>query len=191
MAVPQAPNQRWSPDFVSDVLAWDRRFRVLAVADDFTREALALVVDSSISGARVARELDALIARRGRPLMIVSDNGAELTSRAVLDWTNRSGVEWRYIAPGKPQQNAFIGAFNARFRDDCLNEHLFQGLRGARRISTLGAPTTTPPDHTPAWAAHAMRICNPVRIGPDRERDQLIGEGTKGAGSTPDAKSLR
>ena len=110
VAVPQAPNQRWSLDFVSDVLAWGRRFRVLAVADDLTREALALVVDSSRPGGRVVRELDALIARRGRPLMIVSDNGTEFTSRAVLDWMNRSGVEWHYIAPGKPQQNAFVEA---------------------------------------------------------------------------------
>lgn len=134
MALPQAPNQRWSLDFVSDVLAWGRRFRVLAVADDFTREALALVVDSSIPGGRVVRELDALIARRGRPLMIVSDNGTELTSRAVLDWTNRSGVEWHYIAPGKPQQNAFIEAFNARFRDECLNEEVFGSLAEARAV---------------------------------------------------------
>jgi putative transposase len=104
MAIPQAPDQRWSLDFVSDVLAWGRRFRVLAVVDDFTREALALVVDSSIPGSCVARELNALIARRGRPLMTVSDNGTEFTSRGVLDWTNRSGVEWHYIAPGKPQQ---------------------------------------------------------------------------------------
>jgi putative transposase len=73
--------------------------------DDFTREALALVVDTSIGGQRVVRELDALIARRGRPAMIVSDNGTELTSQAVLDWTNRSGVEWHYIAPGKPVQS--------------------------------------------------------------------------------------
>jgi putative transposase len=134
MALPQAPNQRWSLDFVSDVLAWGRRFRVLAVVDDFTREALALVVDSSLPGGRVVRELDALIARRGRPLMIVSDNGTELTSRAVLDWTNRSGVEWHYIAPGKPQQNAFIEAFNARLRDECLNEEVFGSLAEARAV---------------------------------------------------------
>jgi putative transposase len=134
IAVPQAPNQRWSLDFVSDVLAWGRRFRVLAVADDLTREALALVVDSSLPGGRVVRELDALIARRGRPLMIVRDNGTELTSRAVLDWTNRSGVEWHYIAPGKPQQNAFIEAFNARFRDECLNEEVFGSLAEARVV---------------------------------------------------------
>jgi putative transposase len=73
------------------VLSWGRQFRVLAIVDDFTREPLALVVDSSIRGRWVVRELDALIARRGRPAMIVSDNGTELTSRAVLEWTNRTG----------------------------------------------------------------------------------------------------
>ena len=92
ITIPQGPNQRWSLDFVADVLSWGRRFRVLAIVDDFTREALALVVDSSIGGRRVVRELDALIARRGRPAMIVSDNGTELTSRAVLEWTNRTGI---------------------------------------------------------------------------------------------------
>ena len=92
MTIPQGPNQRWSLDFVADVLSWGRRFRVLAIVDDFTREALALVVDTSIGGRRVARALDALIARRGRPAMIVSDNGTELTSRAVREWTNRTGI---------------------------------------------------------------------------------------------------
>src|SRR3546814_4240821 len=77
----------------ADALSWGRRFRVLAVVDDFTREALALTVDTSIGGARVVRELDALFARRGRPATIVSDNGSELTSRAVLEWTNRRSVE--------------------------------------------------------------------------------------------------
>lgn len=134
MAIPQGPNQRWSLDFVSDALDWGRRFRVLAVVDDFTREALALVVDTSISGARVARELDALLAVRGRPAMIVSDNGTELTSRAILDWANRTRVEWHYIAPGKPQQNAFVESFNARFRDECLNEEVFTSLAEARAV---------------------------------------------------------
>ncbi len=100
--LPQEPNQRWSLDFVADVLSGGRRFRVLAIVDDFTREALALAVDTSIGGERVVRELDALIARRGRPATIVSDNGTELTSRAVLGWTNRIGIVWHYIAPGKP-----------------------------------------------------------------------------------------
>jgi putative transposase len=91
MTLPEGPNQRWSLDFVSDALSWRRRFRILAIVDDFTREALALVVDTSISGRRLARELDALIAWRG-PAVIVSDNGTEMTSRAILEWINRTGV---------------------------------------------------------------------------------------------------
>jgi putative transposase len=133
-ALPQGPNQRWSLDFVADVLSWGRRFRVLAIVDDFTREALALVVDTSIGGHRVVRALDALITRRGRPAMIVSDNGTELTSRAVLDWTNRTDVEWHYIAPGKPVQNAFVESFIGRFRDECLNEEVFASLAEARAV---------------------------------------------------------
>lgn len=137
MAIPQEPNQRWSMDFVSDVLADGRRFRVLAVVDDHTRECLALVADTSLSGARVVRELDAIIAARGRPLTMVSDNGAELTSTAVLRWCQERGVDWHYIAPGKPTQNAFIESFNGRLRDECLNETLFRSLGHARAV--LGA----------------------------------------------------
>lgn len=132
MATPLAANQRWSLDFVSDQLVDGRRFRILAVADDCTRECLALVADTSISGLRVARELDAVIRRRGRPAMIVSDNGTELTSNAILDWADRTGVGWHYIAPGKPQQNGFIESFNGRLRDELLNETLFRSLPHAR-----------------------------------------------------------
>lgn len=107
---------------------------MLAVVDDFTREAQALVADTSIGGYRVVREFDALIAWRGRPAMVVSDNGTELTSRAVLDWTNRTGVEWHYIAPGKPVQNAFVESFNGRFRDECLNEEVFTCLAETRAV---------------------------------------------------------
>ncbi len=132
MALPDGPNQRWSLDFVSDALDRGRRFArhrprtdggqwlVLAIVDDFTREALALVIDTSIGGRRLARELDALVARRGKPAVIVSDNGAEMTSRAVLEWTNRSGIAWHYIAPGKPRRNGFVESFNGRLRDECL-----------------------------------------------------------------------
>jgi putative transposase len=134
MALPQGPDQRWSLDFVSDVLADGRRFRVLVVVDDFTRECLALVVDTSISGRRVARELDAIIAARRKPLMIVSDNGTELTSHAILRWQEERGIGWHYIAPGKPVQNAFVESLNGRFRDECLNEHVFRSLPSARRI---------------------------------------------------------
>ncbi|MDQ0438827.1 putative transposase [Kaistia dalseonensis] len=135
MALSQGPNQRWSPDLVSDMLADGRRFRVLVVVDDFTRACLTLVVDTSLSGMRVARELDAIAEARGRPLMIVSDNGTELTSRAILQWQEDTRVEWHYIAPGKPTQNGFVKSLNGRFRDECLNEHLFRGLASARRIT--------------------------------------------------------
>ena len=102
--------------------------------DDYTRQALALVVDTSIGGQRLARELDAIIARRGKPVTIVSDNGTEMTSRAILDWANRTGVAWHYIAPGKPQQNGFVESFNGRFRDECLNEEVFSSLAEARFV---------------------------------------------------------
>jgi putative transposase len=130
MALPQGPNQRWSLEFVSDTLTDSRRFRILAVVDDFTRECIALVADTSLSGARVGRKLDAVIARRGCPAMIVSDNGTELTSMAILRWSQLTRIEWHYIAPGKPQQNAFVESFNGRLRD----ETLFSSLDHAREM---------------------------------------------------------
>lgn len=135
MMLPEAVNQRWSLDFVSDALASGRRFRVLAVVDDFTRECLGLVADTSLSGLRVGRELERIVELRGcRPAMIVSDNGTELTSHTILRWQEERGVLWHYIAPGKPQQNGFVESFNGRFRDECLNEHLFSSLAAARQI---------------------------------------------------------
>ena len=134
MVLPDGPGQRWSLDFVADSLSWGRRFRILCIVDDFTREALALVVDTSIGGHRMGRELDILIARRGRPHTIVSDNGTEMTSRAMLEWTNRTGVDWHYIAPGKPQQNGFVESFNGKLRDECLNEEVFSTLAEARAV---------------------------------------------------------
>lgn len=133
MPVPLAPNGRWSLDFISDQFICGRRFRILAVFDDCTRECLAAIADTSLSGLRVARELDLLIAWRGRPKAIVSDNGTELTSNAILCWAERSKVGWHYIDPGKPVQNAFIESFNGRLRDEFLNETLFTSLMQARR----------------------------------------------------------
>ena len=132
--VPDRVNQRWSLDFVSDALSDGRRFRALCVVDDHSREALAIVVDRSLSGRRVVRALDEVIGRRGQPEMIVSDNGTELTSHAVLEWCQDTGIEWHYIAPGKPMQNAFVERFNGRLRDECLNENLFTNLAEARRL---------------------------------------------------------
>jgi putative transposase len=134
LASPLAPNQRWSLDFLSDALGDGRRFRILAVVDDFTRECLSLVADTSLPGPRVVRELEALANRRGRPLACVSDNGTELTSLAMLKWAQESRIEWHYITPGKPQQNAFIESFNGRLRDECLNETLFTSLSHARAV---------------------------------------------------------
>lgn len=133
MVLPDGPNQRWSLDFVSDALIDGRRFRILAVVDDFSRENLVLVADTSLSGHRVARELDKVIAERGMPKTIVSDNGTEFTSMAILKWVQESDVDWHYIAPGKPQQNGFIESFNGKLRDECLNETLFGTLRDARK----------------------------------------------------------
>jgi len=132
MLVPLRPNERWSLDFVSDQFTDGRRFRILAIVDDCTRENLALVADTSLSGLRVARELDRVIAARGRPKMIVSDNGSEFTSNAILAWADQARVEWHYIAPGKPMQNGFIESFNGRLRDELLNETLFSSLSQAR-----------------------------------------------------------
>jgi putative transposase len=134
MTAPEAANARWSLDFASDVLADGRRFRILCAVDDLTRACLALVADTSLSGGRVARELDAIVATRGTPATIVSDHGTELTSMAMLRWTQESGVGWRYIAPGKPQQNAFAESFIGRLRDECLNETVFTTLRHARAV---------------------------------------------------------
>lgn len=134
IVVPQALNQRWSLDFVSDQLANGRRLRLLNVIDDFNSECLALVPDFCLTGLRVIRELDTIMAWRGKPAVIVSDNGTELTSNAVLRWATNHRIEWRYIAPGKPMQNALVESLNDRLRDECLNEHVFDTLTDARRI---------------------------------------------------------
>jgi len=128
------PNARWSLDFVHDQFGCGRRFRILNVVDDVTRECLAAIPDVSISGKRVARELSAIIERRGKPGMIVSDNGTELTSNAILAWCAKHALEWHYIAPGKPMQNGFAESFNGRMRDELLNETLFRDLDHARAV---------------------------------------------------------
>ncbi len=134
MAIPQGPNQRWSLDFVSDAFVDGRRFRILAIVDDFSRECLALVADTSLPGLRVVRELEAVITLRGRPAMCVSDNGTELTCLAILRWGQEMRIEWHYIAPGKPTQNAFVESFNGKLRDELLNETLFTSLAQARAV---------------------------------------------------------
>jgi putative transposase len=170
-------NARWSLDFVHDQFANGRRFRVLNIVDDVTRECLAAIPDTSISGRRVARELTALLARRGKPGMIVSHNGTEFTSRAMLAWAQDNKVAWHFIAPGKPMQNGFCESFNGRMRDELLNETLFFGLDHAkakiaqwiddynqrRPHSALGYQTPV------AYAANLPATCDRLR-NPDQLR---------------------
>jgi len=127
-------NQIWSLDFLSDALSDGRRFRILGVMDQCSRECLTLVADTSIGGARVARELDALVKQHGRPHCIVSDNGTELTSRAILQWAQDNRIEWHYITPGKPTENGYTESMNGKIRDECLNEEIFGSLAYARHI---------------------------------------------------------
>jgi putative transposase len=133
LPVPDVPNARWSMDFVSDALASGRRFRILNIVDDCTREALACEVDTSLGGERVVRVLERLMEMRGKPGALLSDNGPEFTSRALDQWVYKQGVEQFFIQPGKPQQNAFAESFNGKFRNECLDEHWFADLGEACR----------------------------------------------------------
>jgi putative transposase len=128
------PNAIWVLDFVSDTLESGRKFRIFNVEDQFTRRGLGVEVDTSLPGRRIVRVLDRLVAIWGKPAMIVSDNGTELTCNAMLRWTTENAVEWHYIAPGKPMQNGYMESFNGKLRDECLNEHVFGSLSAARRI---------------------------------------------------------
>jgi putative transposase len=134
---PTAPNQRWSIDFLSDSLVSGRRIRVLAVIDDFTREALTLEVDFSLPSARVIRSLEEIAELRGYPAVLRSDHGPEFVSHALLRWAAEHQVRLHFIAPGKPTQNAHIESLNARIRDEFLNEHAFLTLSDARREAAL------------------------------------------------------
>ncbi len=155
------------------------------MVDDATRECLLAVADTSISGRRVVRELTALVARRGRPQTIVSNNslpsgltrwGTEFTSNAVLAWCEAAGVAWHYIAPGKPMQNAFCESFNGRMRDELLNETLFLGLRHARaKLASWAADYNTARPHSGlGYLKPAAQAALPTATG-DRLRnpDQL------------------
>jgi putative transposase len=137
LRVPLAPaeaiNARWSLDFVSDALVNGRRIRCLTVVDDYSRECPGIYVDSSITGSQVAQFLDHLVELRGLPKVLCTDNGPEFAGRVLDQWAHQNGVKLHYIEPGKPYQNAYIESFNGRFRDECLNQHLFFDLLDARQ----------------------------------------------------------
>lgn len=127
-------NDRWSMDFMSDQLADGRRIRTLNIVDDHTRECIAIEVDSSLSGHRVCRVLDRIVADRGHPNRILTDNGPEFISKALDRWAYEHRVEHQFIQPGKPVQNAFVESFNGTMRNECLNEHWFLDLEDAKEI---------------------------------------------------------
>lgn len=132
MEVPFESNQRWSMDFVSDQLSCGRRFRILNVVDDYSREMIGQLISVSISGQQVARFLGQMIEHRGKPGRIICDNGTEFTSKAMFFWSKESGVELGFIQPGKPTQNAFVESLNGKFRNECLNRHWFRSIEEAR-----------------------------------------------------------
>jgi putative transposase len=129
---PVAANQTWAVDFIHDSLISGRHFRAFAVLDQWSRESLAIEVDLSLTGERVTRVLERLRITRGLPLAIQADNGPELRGRMLDQWAYEHGVRLQFIEPGKPVQNAHIESFNARLRDECLNEHVFVSLDDAR-----------------------------------------------------------
>jgi putative transposase len=130
-----AINQVWSLDFMSDRLADGRKIRLLNIIDEFSRESLKIVVDTSLSGVRVTRELEDLIKRRGKPGQIISDNGTEFTSTAILKWSENASIGWHYIEPGKPMQNGSVESFNGKVRDEFLNQHIFLNLKEAKELA--------------------------------------------------------
>ena len=163
-------------DFTSDALADGRTLRTLNVVDTFTRECLAIEVDTSLPGQRVARVLDRIIHERGRPEVVVTDNGPEFTSRFFDQWCYQRRIRHHFIQPGKPMQNGTCESFNGRFRDECLNEHWFRSLPEARRAteawrqdynhrrphSALGGQT--PAETARRWAS--LRSATPPSANP-------------------------
>lgn len=130
-------NQVWGLDFMSDRLADGRKIRFLNIIDTFSRESLKMVVDTSLSGIRVTRELNDLVKSRGKPELIISDNGTEFTSVAVLKWSEDMSIKWHYIDPGKPMQNGTVESFNGRVRDEFLNQHWFMSLKEAKELAEI------------------------------------------------------
>ncbi|NYT66941.1 transposase family protein, partial [Alcaligenaceae bacterium] len=132
LTLPDQPNDTWSMDFVHDGLADGRRIRCLNIVDDYTKETLAIEVDTSLSGLRVARVLDRIALHRPLPRRLRVDHGPEFTGLAMDAWAHQRGVKLAFTQPGKPTQNAYIESFNGKFRDECLNDNWFTSLREAR-----------------------------------------------------------
>ena len=128
------PNEVWALDFVHDGLCDGRKLRFLNIIDGFTRESLLIYAAPSIRGSTVADRLDELVIERGKPEVVMSDNGPEFISNRIGQWAFEHQVRWHYIEPGKPQENGLIESFNGKFRDECLNENWFSDYNHAQDL---------------------------------------------------------
>ena len=175
-------NQVWSVDFMSDTLSSGRRFRTLNIVDDYTRECLAIEVDTSLGGMRVVRVLEQLKQRRGLPRQIRSDNGPEFVSRAVDQWAYEQRLQWHTIQPGRPMENSYVESFNGRFRDECLNENWFSSLADARHNIEQWRQ-----DYNEARPHSSLQYRTPMEfasLSVSFDVDE-VGEGTSNAGPFP------
>lgn len=167
---PIFPNEQWAMDFMSDSLSYGRKFRTLNILDLFNRECIAIEVDNSLTGTKVAQVLNRLIETRGLPKSITIDNGTEFTSRAFDQWAYEKGIKLNFIQPGKPSQNGFVESFNGKFRDECLNENWFSNLSHAKELiekwridyntqrphSSLN--NLTPEEYTKCWENTKLKL---------------------------------
>lgn len=134
LLVAHGPDQCWAMDFVHDRTRNGKSIRMLTIIDQFTREALWIETDSSLSGHRVVRVLNQLKDLGREPVSILTDNGPEFAGYTLYEWTTEHRVKHNFIQPGKPCQNGFIESFNGKLRDECLNEHLFESRFEAKRL---------------------------------------------------------
>ena len=126
------PNHVWAYDFVEDRTREGRKFRMLCVVDEFTREALCIGVARKLSSSDVIDVLSDLFLTRGVPAFIRSDNGGEFTATAVQDWISKIGAKTAYVAPGSPWENGYIESFNGKLRDELLDGEVFNTLAETR-----------------------------------------------------------
>ena len=167
LTIPQRPNQRWSLDFLSDAFVDGRRFRILSVVDDFTRECLALVADTSLPGLRVVRELEAIVARRGRPAMCVSDNGTEFTGMAVLRCARRSGSSGTTLRPASQRRTPSSRASTAGYATSCSTRRCSPRSHRLTPFWLHGRTTTTTFAHT-VRSAISRRANSSIAVLADR-----------------------